>query len=140
MPTELGPLLREIAERASSRDAARIEVELEEPITLPLRPGRDPALPVANLIDNAVAPGPLGRDARGHAARDQVWIAVDDDGPGIPEPTSARRCSSRSIRLDPSRNPSTGGVGLGLTIARDIVLGHGGDIELSDAPTAGCAC
>ena len=40
-------------------------------------------------------------------------------------------------RLDHSRNPTTGGVGLGLTIARDIVLGHGGDIELRDAPEGG---
>jgi two-component system osmolarity sensor histidine kinase EnvZ len=40
-------------------------------------------------------------------------------------------------RIDASRRPSTGGVGLGLTIARDIVLGHGGEIELQDAPEGG---
>ena len=40
-------------------------------------------------------------------------------------------------RIEDSRNPETGGVGLGLSIARDIIRGHGGDIFLSDAPTGG---
>jgi two-component system osmolarity sensor histidine kinase EnvZ len=67
---------------------------------------------------------------------DQVWIALDDDGPGIPE--SQREAVFKPFyRLDPSRNPSTGGVGLGLAIARDIVLSHGGDIQLADAPEGG---
>ena len=41
------------------------------------------------------------------------------------------------FRLDESRNPATGGVGLGLTIARDVVRSHGGDIILSDSPLGG---
>jgi two-component system osmolarity sensor histidine kinase EnvZ len=39
--------------------------------------------------------------------------------------------------LEQSRNPETGGVGLGLTIARDVVRNHGGDIVLEDAPGGG---
>ena len=40
-------------------------------------------------------------------------------------------------RLDSSRNPETGGTGLGLTISRDLVRSHGGDIALEEAPAGG---
>ena len=40
-------------------------------------------------------------------------------------------------RLEPSRNPMTGGVGLGMTIARDIVRGMGGEITLNKSPDGG---
>jgi len=52
---------------------------------------------------------------------------IDDDGPGIP--AEQREAVFRPFfRLDPSRNIATGGVGLGLTIARDVARGHGGDL------------
>jgi two-component system osmolarity sensor histidine kinase EnvZ len=41
------------------------------------------------------------------------------------------------FRIDSSRNSETGGVGLGLTIARDVMRGHGGDINLDDSPAGG---
>jgi two-component system osmolarity sensor histidine kinase EnvZ len=41
------------------------------------------------------------------------------------------------LRLESSRNPETGGTGLGLTIARDIIRGHGGELTLDDSPTGG---
>ena len=41
------------------------------------------------------------------------------------------------VRLDASRNPSTGGVGLGLTIARDVARSHGGDVRLETSPQGG---
>ncbi len=40
-------------------------------------------------------------------------------------------------RIEGSRNPKTGGVGLGLTIARDVARGHGGNIILEDSPMKG---
>jgi len=42
-----------------------------------------------------------------------------------------------SGRVDASRNPSTGGVGLGLTIARDGARSHGGDVRLETSPQGG---
>ncbi len=65
-----------------------------------------------------------------------VRVTIDDDGPGIPE---ARRedVFKPFFRLDASRNPETGGTGLGLTIARDIARSHGGDLLLDDAPAGG---
>jgi two-component system osmolarity sensor histidine kinase EnvZ len=131
--TDLGSLLQEVAQRASA-GRSPVLVELESPVTLPLRPVAMRRC-LTNLVQNAV------RHARWVGIRvaaqgDHVWIAIDDDGPGIP--ADQREAVFKPFyRLEASRNPSTGGVGLGLTIARDIVLGHGGDIELTEAPEGG---
>ena len=132
-PTELGPLLQEIADRARTPQTP-IEVELERPITLRLRPIAMRRC-LSNLMQNAVRYGTYVH-VRATSNHGQVWIAIDDDGPGVPE--GERDAVFKPFyRLDASRRPSTGGVGLGLTIARDIVLGHGGDIELTEAPEGG---
>ena len=132
-PVELGPYLHEIADRASTPET-RIDVELERPITLPLRPIAMRRC-LANLIQNAARYGSCVR-VRATSNHGQVWIAIDDDGPGIPVEQRAA-VFKPFYRLDASRSHETGGVGLGLTIARDIVLGHGGDIELTDGPEGG---
>jgi two-component system osmolarity sensor histidine kinase EnvZ len=63
-------------------------------------------------------------------------ITIDDNGPGIPE--SQREEVFRPFyRLDVSRNLETGGVGLGLSIARDGIRNHGGKIRLGDSPYGG---
>ena len=82
----------------------------------------------ANLIDNAIA---YGRCARVRLARegDGVVVEIEDDGPGI-APGDAARVFEPFVRLDPSRNHSTGGVGLGLTIARQVVIAAGGHLAL----------
>jgi two-component system osmolarity sensor histidine kinase EnvZ len=130
---ELGPFLQEIAERAGV-PRERIVIELEQPIALPLRPIAMRRC-FANLMQNGLRYGSFVR-IRAAAHHNQVWIAVDDDGPGIPE--SEREAVFKPFyRLDASRRPTTGGVGLGLTIARDIVLGHGGEIDLADSPEGG---
>jgi two-component system, OmpR family, osmolarity sensor histidine kinase EnvZ len=67
---------------------------------------------------------------------DGVDIFVDDDGPGIPA-QERDHVFQPFIRLDPSRNPSTGGIGLGLTIARDVARSHGGDVRLETSPHGG---
>jgi two-component system osmolarity sensor histidine kinase EnvZ len=132
-PIELGPFLQDIAERAGTPDK-RIVVALEEPITLSLRRTAMRRC-FTNLVQNALRYSTFVH-VRAASNHNQVWIAIDDDGPGIPE--SERDTVFKPFyRLDASRRPSTGGVGLGLTIARDIVLGHGGEIELTDAPEGG---
>ena len=89
--------------------------------------------------------GNLIGNARRHAshiwltatiAADGIDILVDDDGPGIP-PANRARVFRPFVRLDASRNPLTGGVGLGLTIARDVARSHGGDVRLETSPQGG---
>ena len=63
-------------------------------------------------------------------------ITIDDNGPGI-APEHRDDAFKAFFRLDPSRNTDTGGTGLGLTIAKDIVQSHGGDLLLSDASLGG---
>ena len=63
-------------------------------------------------------------------------ITIDDDGPGIPK-EKRDDVFKAFYRLDDSRNSKTGGVGLGLTITRDIVLSHGGEIALEESPMKG---
>jgi signal transduction histidine kinase len=61
---------------------------------------------------------------------------IDDDGPGIPN-DDMERVFSPFVRLENSRNTDTGGVGLGLAIARSIIRNHGGDITLQNRPEGG---
>lgn len=63
-------------------------------------------------------------------------IAVEDNGPGIPE-EKREDVFKAFFRLDESRNFETGGVGLGLTITRDIVIAHGGKIYMEDSALGG---
>ena len=86
----------------------------------------------ANLIDNAIK---YGGCARVTLSNSGAWAAISiaDDGPGI-APDKAELAFQPFRRLDTSRNRDTGGVGLGLTIARDIIQSHGGEIALGVPP------
>lgn len=67
---------------------------------------------------------------------DMIIITVDDNGPGIPD-EMIDEVFKPFVRVDPSRNPNTGGIGLGLTIAQDIVQSHGGEIHLGRSDRGG---
>lgn len=70
------------------------------------------------------------------AENDRILIVIDDNGPGIPA-EQMEDVFRPFFRLDPSRNPKSGGVGLGLSIAQDIATAHGGEITLEDSPMGG---
>ena len=90
---------------------------------------------LANLIDNAVKYGGAARvTLRDHGS--SVEVAVEDDGPGIPE-AEIEAAFEPFRRLDPSRNPESGGSGLGLTIARQVAERHGGTVALHNRPGDG---
>jgi signal transduction histidine kinase len=92
---------------------------------------------VRNLVENAVVHGKSARVAMNGPA-EEVWITIEDDGPGIPE-QDMTRVFSPFVRLDEARGQETGGIGLGLAIARSIVRGHGGDILLQNREAGGLA-
>jgi len=90
---------------------------------------------VVNLVDNALKYGERAR-LRLRAGPHNCSIEIDDDGPGIPE-TLQQRVFEPFFRTEVSRNRDTGGIGLGLTTVRSIVLDHGGNIELRNRKEGG---
>ncbi|MGT2430547.1 ATP-binding protein [Cupriavidus basilensis] len=90
---------------------------------------------VVNLVENAHRYGGSARIALADSA-ERVVIDVCDDGPGIP-PEEMARVLEPFYRLESSRNRATGGVGMGLSIAADIVSRHGGELSLANRPEGG---
>ncbi len=88
-----------------------------------------------NLIENAATYGRRARVSLATTA-EGIEINIDDDGPGIPE-QDRERVFEPFVRLEESRSPETGGIGLGMAIARSIVRGHGGDIVMQNRPEGG---
>ncbi len=82
-----------------------------------------------NVIENAVRYGECAHVSL-YRHSDRIDITVEDDGPGIPV-VDRERVFEPFVRLESSRNRDTGGVGLGLSIARSIIRNHGGEITLS---------
>jgi len=133
--TDLGALVREVAVSAErTRPRAQITVTAPDHVAVNVkRAGLRRVL--ANLIDNALKHG--SKVAVRLSWNDHlVEIAVEDDGPGIPEPR--REEAFRPFhRLDEGRNLQSGGSGLGLAIARDIARAHGGEILLDKSALGG---
>lgn len=92
---------------------------------------------VGNLLDNAIKYTPPGGTISVEASvrEETIWIQVSDTGPGIPPEEQARIFTplyrGRSARRFPQ------GMGLGLSIARDLVVAHGGQIDVESAPGSG---
>ncbi|MBV1787487.1 HAMP domain-containing protein [Marinobacterium sp. D7] len=112
------------------------EIEYDESQRVPYlcRPG-SVRRALTNLIENACKYGGQAEvelSVRG----DSLQIAVRDRGPGIPE-ADQLRVFDPFVRLETSRSRETGGIGLGLSIARTIAHSHGGEIRLSNRAEGG---
>jgi signal transduction histidine kinase len=116
--------------------------DLGQPVTMNVK-GPAPVLcrsneirrAVRNLVENAVR---YGGDAHVtlRSEPDFLVTVIDDDGLGIPE-DKLEEVFQPFVRLEASRNSATGGVGLGLTLARTIAREHGGDVTLENRPEGG---
>jgi two-component system osmolarity sensor histidine kinase EnvZ len=132
-PSDLGGLLRDVVAQMT-RDGRAIDLHVEEDLALPLRrEGMRRCL--TNLIANAQRHGQQVA-VRAGRRKNLIEVTIDDDGPGIP-PQHHEDVFKPFFRLEGSRNPATGGIGLGLTIARDVARSHGGDVSLETAPGGG---
>ncbi len=89
-----------------------------------------------NLVSNAINYGGAARVRLSTGAGRMVVIEIEDDGPGIPS-GDLDRVFEPFHRGEPSRNRETGGVGLGLPIARNIMRAHGGDVTIANRPSIG---
>jgi signal transduction histidine kinase len=133
MLVDLGALVESVCENACDAGGA-VAVTAARGVDVSCRPSAI-ARAVANLIDNAVKYGG-GARATLDRALGRAVITIDDDGPGIPA-DERERAFAPFYRLEGSRNRDTGGVGLGLAVARTIAREHGGDITLATAEGGG---
>ena len=125
---ELAPFVEDVVS-AAKRTGARIQaVSIQKNLQVMMRPDAMRRA-LTNLLDNARRHGgAITLTAR--ASSEGACILVDDDGPGI----SADRREAVFRAFESGRG---GGTGLGLTISRDIVRAHGGDMELDVSPSGG---
>lgn len=131
--TDLRAMLNDVEQKAR-RQGAAITLSMPEDIVLSLRPVAFERC-LGNLVGNAAK---YARHIWIEAARHdgEAEIRVDDDGPGVPE-DQFEEVFKPFVRVEGSRNPATGGIGLGLPIAQDIVASHGGRIWLEKSPRGG---
>ena len=135
-PADLAVLAAEaVADAGRAHDAqARIALTIAEPLTVAIKRNALKRC-LVNLIDNALKYGRRVQVALQRVGK-HIELSVEDDGPGIAE--DSREEAFRPFhRLDQGRNLQTGGVGLGLAIARDIARAHGGDVRLEKSALGG---
>ena len=131
----LRKFIDDIALKTANFSNVKINVNITENLTIKIRPEYFTRA-IQNLVDNAA------RYAKYILIRAQkeenrfTHIFIDDDGVGIPE-EKFDEVFQPFFRIDESRNSETGGSGLGLTIARDIIHKHGGEIKLSKSHLGG---
>jgi len=90
---------------------------------------------VSNILSNACRYGEMV-EVLLETDDSEARIIIDDDGPGI-DADKRDDVFRAFFRIDTSRNLDTGGVGLGMSIAKDIATSHGGNITLDDSPIGG---
>lgn len=124
------------AEVRRLRTGTSLQVEAH---VVPVRVVGDPARlaqAIRNLTDNAARFAHVRVQLHLRSDGGAACVMVDDDGPGIPG-GERERVFDRFVRLDASRDRSSGGSGLGLAIVKTIVSGHAGTVSAADSPLGG---
>lgn len=139
-PLDVGELLRRAAEGFAPQAAARnVRLALDGPDDCPTEGDAHMLGRAAeNLLDNAVRHTPEGGTItlRWRCDAGGVRFSVADTGAGIP-PADLPHLFAPLYRGEASRSRQTGGAGLGLTIARRVLLAHGGDLVAANQPGSG---
>lgn len=133
VPVNLPELLEDVVESAQ-RNGGNVTLKTKGAMRVTIRPNGFRRC-LTNLIANATRFG-SGVQLQAQRKPHFIEITVDDDGPGVPE-DKREEVFRPFYRLDNERQQGTGSAGLGLTIARDVVRGHGGDIQLTESPLGG---
>jgi len=132
--TELINVNNIIKEIAKKYEDKQVDLFLEEHLEINIRPNSVKRC-LINLLDNALSYGHKAEIFTKKMMNNLV-IFVDDDGPGIPE-KEYQNVLKPFYRIDKSRGQNKSGVGLGLSIANDIIRSHGGNISLEKSPLNG---
>ncbi|OXM58871.1 histidine kinase [Amycolatopsis thailandensis] len=119
----------QVAERALEPGPAIVS-DVDGPAPVPGEPVQLERL-LRNLLDNAVRHARSSVTVRLRREAGEAVLEVIDDGPGIPA-ADRERVFDRFARLDDARARDAGGTGLGLTLARDIAVRHGGSLRVAD--------
>ncbi len=130
VPVDLAALAREEA-----RGRAGVTVRGEAAVTVSGSRGQLGRV-LANLLDNAARHARTAVEVSVRREGGTAVVGVADDGAGVPE-ADRERIFARFVRLDEARGRDEGGAGLGLAIARDVAVRHGGTLTVGDAPAGG---
>ncbi|HEX8152305.1 MAG TPA: ATP-binding protein [Thermoanaerobaculia bacterium] len=128
--------LAEVIERAVAVPSTQvIDVDVPDDIIVRVDARRIVQV-VRNLVVNAVKHARSRVEVTARRVDGGVEVRVADDGPGIP-PEHLGRIFDRFYRIDVSRSRTTGGAGLGLAIAKELVELHGGNIRVTNRESGG---
>lgn len=131
---DLNDILKRVVMNAK-RQEIETELQLDGDLSLSVRPAALERC-LHNIIGNARKYANNRVWVAARRLHDVIEITIDDDGKGVPA-DKMDDVFKPFYRVEPSRNPSTGGVGLGLPIAQDIVHSHGGTIWLERSNRGG---
>lgn len=143
LPTDVAALVAQVFAQQHERAAQNgVTLHLDAPSDLPKIPADPKTLARAfmALVDNAIKFSPQGGNVRAHIVQTtgQIKITITDEGIGIPE-DKLPRIFERFFHTDSYQGHLFGGIGIGLSIARQVIEQHGGRIEVSSTPGKGSA-
>lgn len=138
-PTDMASLVQSLCDDLTDQ-GARLTSCLPDRLVCECRPSAFRRM-VSNVLENAFKYADSARVTLKQEAPDSTgtsWIVLNvaDDGPGIDE-TLFEQVFTPFYRVESSRNRSTGGMGLGLSVVRSIALHHGGQVFLSNRKEGG---
>lgn len=140
-PTDLAMLFREAVDVMRpwiDERKVRVEFEAAEPVVVNADPDRMRQV-IHNLLHNAIRFSPASGEVRARAAAvdaSSVEVVIDDNGAGIAA-DDLPWVFEPFYRADPSRSRASGGMGLGLTVVKQLVAAHGGDVHVENRAEGG---